>query len=347
MNLGIVGFSNYFQKAYAGYLQNESSIRLRAVCDPKPADQLVSLIKENLPKAKPRLFDNLPEFLAFNEVDAVLISTPHVFHFQQAYECLAAGCHVFVDKPLACRSEEAQQLVALANKKGLVLTVGNQRRYEVPYQQLKKMIYGGELGEIRLVHYLFANSPWYDYRSSWRGDPSINCGGAMIDIGHLAVDTLMWLLEGRLMWVEAEMLSTAGWPAEETVMILAEFEPHVNVNLTVTYAAPFPSVQEELSIYGTQCSAFTRRFAPVRFRQSPPILTQIPVNGKPTEFVHPDKPQGWRPLEDFCNGIKTGQAVLSDGASNLRTVEFIDNVYRSARERQRIYLRNHAALQQD
>jgi predicted dehydrogenase len=347
MNLGVVGFSNYFQKAYAAYLHNEPFIRLSAVYDPKPAAQLVSLIKGCLPTARPQLFNNWQDFLAFEEVDAVLISTPHVFHFEQVLNSLKAGRHVFVDKPLACRYAEAQQLVDLANKLGLVLMVGNQRRYEAPYQQLKRIIRGGEMGEIRLMHYLFANSPWYDYRNSWRGDPSINCGGAMIDIGHLAVDTLIWLLEGRLMWVEAEMLSTAEWPAEDTVMILAEFEPHVTINLTITYAAPFPSVQEELSIYGTQCSSFTRRFAAVRFGQFPPTLTQIPVNGKPTEFAYHDKPQAWRPLEDFCNGIKTGQAVLSDGVSNLRTVEFIDNVYRSARERQRIYLRNHAALKQD
>jgi hypothetical protein len=60
--------------------------------------------------------------------------------------------------------------------------------------------------------------------------------------------------------------------------------------------------------------------------------------------VYDDKPQAWRPFEDFHKGIKTGQPVLSDGTSNLKTVEFIENVYHSAREKQRIYLRGNPVL---
>lgn len=63
------------------------------------------------------------------EVDAVSIATPTVTHFEYARKALRAGKHVFVEKPITATVEEAEELVALAEEKNLVLQVGHIERF--------------------------------------------------------------------------------------------------------------------------------------------------------------------------------------------------------------------------
>ena len=191
------------------------------------------------------------------------------------------------------------------------------------------------MGQVRLISYLFANSPWYDYSQSWRGNPSLSRGGALIDIGHLAVDMTVWLLDRPLRWVQAVAFTPDDKQVEHSVTILAEFEPNVLASLTITYEAPVPSVQEELSIYGSLGSIFTRRFRSKRSTQ-PPLLIEQSKSGEVREVSFTEGPDSSKPLDDFLRGIETGSSILSDGRSNLPTIELIDTAYRSIREQSKI-----------
>ncbi|MSP12235.1 MAG: Gfo/Idh/MocA family oxidoreductase [Chloroflexi bacterium] len=339
MKIGIIGYSAYVRRAYIPYFKTHSEIELSAVCDILGLPELTELITKAGFDSRPLLFHDLAEMLATIDIDAVIVSTPHSFHFDQVKTCLEAGKHVLVDKPISCRFRDAQALVEFAELKGLKLAVGNQRRYESPYRHIKARIAEGGMGEIKLVNYLFASSPWYNYAQSWRGDSDLNCGGAMIDIGHLAADMLVWLLDRPLCWVFADALTSGIKHVEQSVAILAEFEPHVLVSLTVSYEAPANSVQEELSIYGSRSNIFTRRFQPKRSIQ-PPILIEESTEGHVQEIVFTDLPEHWRPFEDFLRGIRTGSPIISDGRSNLGTIELIDAINRSVREQNKIHVRD-------
>jgi predicted dehydrogenase len=336
MNLGIIGFSGHVQRAYIPYLCTHPEIEVRAVCDTCPLDELDSLLRRSGLSIQPKLVSQISDLRTADDLDAVLVSTPHAFHYEQVHTCLEANYHVFVDKPLACHYADALRLVQLADKRSLALAVGNQRRYEPPYQQLKMHLQKGDVGKIHLVNYLFANSPWYDYRLSWRGKTDLHCGGAMMDIGYLASDTLIWLLDQPLRWVQAVGSIAAIEQPEQTVIVTAQFGDDILVNMAVSYAAPPPSVQEELSIYGTELSLFSRRFRSKRFAKSPPQIIRLSATGEAIETVYTKPPELWRPLEDFCNSVMTGSPIASDGRSHLGTIELIDTVYQSIREQRRI-----------
>jgi predicted dehydrogenase len=84
-------------------------------------------------------------------VDAVAIATPVSTHFKLAAAALEAGKHVFVEKPLAGSSEEALQLIALAEEYERVLMPGHTFLYSPPVNMIKQLIDSGELGEIYFV----------------------------------------------------------------------------------------------------------------------------------------------------------------------------------------------------
>lgn len=87
------------------------------------------------------------------DIDAVAIATPVRFHFEIAKQCLEAGKHILVEKPLASSLKECHQLRELAEQKKLVLMVGHTYLYSLPVKRIKDIIDSGDLGEL---HYIAA-----------------------------------------------------------------------------------------------------------------------------------------------------------------------------------------------
>jgi predicted dehydrogenase len=120
---------------------------------------LCDLSSDRLAEAKARFpgastTTDYAELLADPELDAVSIATPVVTHYELAKQALEAGKHVFVEKPPAQSSGEAEELVALAEERGLVFMPGYLLLYHPAVKNLKQMVESGELGE---VLYLYGN----------------------------------------------------------------------------------------------------------------------------------------------------------------------------------------------
>lgn len=96
--------------------------------------------------------DSFERVLSDAEVRAIVVATPAGTHFQVARQALEAGKHVFVEKPLATRVEDVDDLGQIAAKKGLVVMVGHTFLYNAAVRYVKKLIDAGELGEIRYIY---------------------------------------------------------------------------------------------------------------------------------------------------------------------------------------------------
>jgi predicted dehydrogenase len=94
-------------------------------------------------------FDDL---LADDSLDAVVIATPVPTHYALAKQALEAGKHVFVEKPPAMRAAEMDELVALADDRGLVLMPGHLLLYHPGVLKVKELIGNGELGDVLCVY---------------------------------------------------------------------------------------------------------------------------------------------------------------------------------------------------
>ena len=84
-------------------------------------------------------------------IDAVAIATPVSSHFELAARALESGKHVFVEKPLTASSDEALELIELADHHGLVLMPGHTFLYSPPVNMIRSLISSGELGEIYFI----------------------------------------------------------------------------------------------------------------------------------------------------------------------------------------------------
>jgi predicted dehydrogenase len=85
-------------------------------------------------------------------IDAVVIATPVKTHFSLAKASLLAGKHVLIEKPMATSSHECEELMQIAERKGLVLMVDHTFLYSAPVRKIAEIVQAGDLGQIRYVN---------------------------------------------------------------------------------------------------------------------------------------------------------------------------------------------------
>ncbi|MER5552897.1 Gfo/Idh/MocA family oxidoreductase [Streptomyces sp. NPDC002793] len=137
------------------------------------------------------------------ELDLIVIASPNRTHVPLAKAALEAGLPVVVDKPLAGTAAEARELAALAEERGLLLSVFQNRRWDNDFLTLAGLIEDGELGEVQRFESRFER--WRpQLKGGWResGDPE-EIGGLLYDLGSHVVDQALTLF-GPAVQVYAE-----------------------------------------------------------------------------------------------------------------------------------------------
>jgi predicted dehydrogenase len=132
-------------------LRNFSALpdcRVKYVVDASPERR--AFVEANFPRT--RALDSHAPVLSDPEVDGIIVATPAGTHFKLAKEALLAGKHVFVEKPLATKVAEVDELGHLATAGGRVVMVGHTFIYNSAVRYVKKLIDTGDLGEVRYVY---------------------------------------------------------------------------------------------------------------------------------------------------------------------------------------------------
>jgi len=144
VRVGQVGLG-YWGKNLARNFDDVADLAL--LCD--ASDPLREEFAHRHPSA--RVTGDFDELLG-SDVEAVVIATPVPTHYPLAKRALEAGKHVFVEKPPAMRVAEMEELVALAEERGLVLMPGHLLLYHPGVHKLKELVDAGDLGEVLCVY---------------------------------------------------------------------------------------------------------------------------------------------------------------------------------------------------
>lgn len=147
------------------------------------------LAKDTGEKTGAAVFTDPAKLLERDDVDAVVISTPHFLHAPLTIQAAKAGKHVACEKPIACTLEQADQMIAACKAAGVLLTVNYVLRYDQPQKKAAELIAQGAIGAIiRFQAHVAADKPesyWsggYTGRnkSDWRQSKEKSGGGVLI-----------------------------------------------------------------------------------------------------------------------------------------------------------------------
>jgi predicted dehydrogenase len=208
-------------------------------------------------------YDSFDAMLADPTIQVVHITTPNHLHHRQAMAALGAGKHVVCEKPLGMTSAESAEMLAAAERSGLVHATNFNLRFYPVVQHVHGMIAAGELGDIRLAsgHYLqdwlLLESDW-----NWRADPA--AGGplrAVGDIGSHWMDITSFLTGRRIASVMAELAtflpSRAGRKieTEDAATILLRYDDGLRGAVTVSQVSAGRKNQLAFELDGAKAAA--------------------------------------------------------------------------------------------
>lgn len=142
-------------------------------------------------------FTDSADLIRSGEIDAVLIATPHFSHTPIAIDALENGLHVLVEKPIGVHKSECLKLIAAHHGRGgQVFGAMFNQRTDPFYQEIRRLVRGGGLGEVRRVNWIitewfrcdayYAGSTW---RATWCGEG----GGVLLNQCPHHLDLLQWI----------------------------------------------------------------------------------------------------------------------------------------------------------
>jgi predicted dehydrogenase len=198
IRVAVVGLGNRGASIVA-ILDSMPQVDLQWLCDHDPAAQL----RWRLRYSTTRITSDVDEILNDEDVDGIVVSTPSVTHYDLVRRALEADKHVLVEKPLALRSDQADDLVQRAEERDRCLVVGNTRLFHPAVRRLKKLLSLGRLGDLYYLH--------ADHRESPRKDEHAS---ALWKLGSLDVPVVLHLLGD-----EPVEVSAAGGSYEESGII--------------------------------------------------------------------------------------------------------------------------------
>lgn len=135
-----------------------------------------------------RIYRSVEEMLQQADIEVVVVNTPVQTHFEYAKMALEAGKNVIVEKPFTVNVQEAQNLVSLAWKKNLFLSVYQNRRCDRDYLQVEKIMSEGKLGTIKEVEIRFDRYRTEPSTKDHKENPNLHGSGALHDLGAHLID---------------------------------------------------------------------------------------------------------------------------------------------------------------
>jgi predicted dehydrogenase len=183
-------------------------------------------------------------------VDAVVLATPHALHEAQIEAAVAAGKHVFCEKPLALTKAGAEKAVALCRNAGLVLGMGHERRWEPPIAEMLAKADAGDLGRIHQIEANFSHDKFLLLdRDNWRLKADQAPAGGMTATGIHLLDLSVRLLgPAENVLCICEQLSS-DLPQGDTVAAYVKFRGGGTSYVSASLANPFMS---RFTVYGAK-----------------------------------------------------------------------------------------------
>lgn len=225
LRIALLGYGRIARLAHVPALGRLESTRLVAVVDRDPD------ARTEAERALPGSFvtDDLDAALA--SADAAVITLPNTEHADAARRALAAGLHVYVEKPVATTLEDAQAIVDARAAAGTVAAVGLNYRYREDVGRAGAALASGSLGRLVSVDTRFATRA--RERPSWKRTRSAG-GGALLDLGSHHLDLVEWLVGSRLTATGCTIASVVDEDDAAVAVLVSESEVPVSVSVSTS-----------------------------------------------------------------------------------------------------------------
>jgi UDP-N-acetyl-2-amino-2-deoxyglucuronate dehydrogenase len=286
---------------------------------------------------------DIDDFLARKDIDAVAVLTPSGMHAKHAISCAKAGKHVVVEKPMALRLQDADDMMRACDEAGVKLFVVKQNRFNVPVAKAREALEAGRFGRLILgtVRVRWCRDQSYYDQDDWRGTWAYD-GGVLSNQASHHVDMLEWFF-GDVATVHARAITAlAKIEAEDTAVATLKFRNGALGIIEATTAARPKDLEGSLSILGERGSVEIAGFAVNQIRHWA-FVDELASDRQVMEkfSVNPPNVYGFGHQAYYQHVIEcltSQRAALVDGLEGRKSLELISALYESIESGQEVSL---------
>lgn len=334
---------------HAKAIRNIPNARLAGVWSrtPKTAREFATLYKT-------RSYSDISRMVFENNVDLVIVCTPHPFHKQPAVEAAEAGANVLVEKPLASDLHDCDAIINACKVRYVKLGVISQRRWYSPVKRVKEAIEQGKIEKpvLATVTMLgWRDKAYYD-ADAWRGTWKMEGGGVLVNQSPHQLDIMLWYMddvdEVYGIW---RNLNHPYIEVDDTALAIVKFKSGAIGNILVSNSQK-PGIHGKVHVHGENgASVGVQTEGGAMFIAGMTSVAEPPVNDLWTVPGEENMLEKWKKedtdifnkydptvyyiqcqIEDFINAIKNDTDPLVDGEAGRKTVELFTAIYRSSRD---------------
>jgi len=313
--------------------------QLQAVCDivEEKAKKIAS--EFNVP-----FYTDMDKMMQNEDVDLVAILTESGNHAKHTIHLAKYGKHIVVEKPMALKLEDADEMIKACSENNCKLFVIKQNRFNLPVVKLKEALNQNRFGKLVLgtVRVRWCRTQEYYNRDEWRGTWAYD-GGVLSNQASHHVDLLQWLM-GEVESVYAKSTTAlVDIEAEDTAVVVLKFKNGALGIIEATTASRPKDLEGSISIMGENGTVEIGGFAVNQIKHWNFIDEKEQDKNIKADFsVNPPNVYGFGHLEyynDVICSIQNNTKSLIDGFEGKKSLELITAIYESVETQKEVFLR--------
>lgn len=317
---GIVGYGN-IGKRHRQTIESIAESTLVAISDP--------FVNTESEDAVP-FYQDIGEMLQNHpEINVVCICSPNGLHAANGIQCIKAGKHVLIEKPLALNKKEAEELIFHSLQQNVKVFCVMQNRFTPVANYLKSLIENHQFGKLlELQMFLSWNRGTNYYMSggknhSWRGNKQLDGGPLFTQFSHF-IDLIYWLFgDIKLLHVTTRNLNHTYIPdLDDSGIITFTFDEGALGTLHYSINAPHENITSTFTIIGSQGAITVSgqyldqiSYLSIKNEQTIPSLPNQIITGH--EMV----------IRNVISAIRGDEKISTNVLEGMKVVEIIENIY--------------------
>jgi len=280
--------------------------------------------------------------LARDDVEAVIVATPHSTHLPLALAAAAAGRHVYLEKPMAVTLADCDRMVEACRAAGVLLTVNHVTRYRRSPGTAKRLLTEGAIGDLRMVRVLSSVVGYLPDDHGWAKDPGE--GGAWLDMGVHMFDALRWFTDSEVELVFAQIRDFGGLEHQRrSGMAELLMRSGVLAQFLVSMELPEPGLgsQSQWTLIGSDGIIESDSYGKVRLGRGGgwEEVYEMPSFALNADVYSPVRLEAFAAqVEGFAGAIRAGGGPRLGGEDGRAAVEIVEAAARSSASRAAVRL---------
>jgi predicted dehydrogenase len=325
INVGVVGLGK-MGLSHLSMFNAHPDVNVAGICD--STGYLLSVLGKYTGL---RTFSDMDAMLKAVDLDAVVISTPSSMHASMVRSALDRGLHVFCEKPFCLDPAESAELSALARRKQLVTQVGYHYRYVGAFQEVKRLLDLGAIGDVtHVLAEAYGPVVLKPQGSTWRSTKGQG-GGSLYDYAAHPINLVNWYL-GEPGRVGGSVLNRVfSRETDDEVFSTLFFDGGTSAQLSVSWSDESQrKMTTKVTIWGTQGRIFADRQEVQVFLRDGAAIPEGYTPGWNVKYTTELTDEVWfylrgeeysAQVDSFASRIKNGQL---DGVNSFETAAATD-----------------------